>query len=219
MSRLLFLFILLVVIYYFDIPRYLLLHTKSIEHKLIQNYMKIPHHKLQNKVVISLSTTSNRITKIQPMITSLLDQTVRVDKIVLNLVEGVHYKIDETLTNMVEIIYSGKDYGKGTKCIPTLLREGDKNTIIIMLDDDYVYSKNFIETLLKLIKDNSDTVLYKKGVIILKPEYLDYNIVDTTRTSIDEKCILKYVKENIKKKRISYNLNFKSNQWNFLDVF
>jgi hypothetical protein len=211
MLALLLFLLVVVIIFHFDIPRYLLLHTNSIVDKLIKNYMKIPHHTLTNKVIVSLTTTSNRITKIKPMLASLLDQSVRVDKIVLNLVDGVDYKIDETLKNMVEIIYSGKDYGKGTKCIPTLLREGDKNTIIIMLDDDYIYGENFIETLLKMIEDNPDTILYKKGIMILKPEYVDYDIVDSTRKTIDDNCILKYVKQNINKKRISYNLNFKSN--------
>ena len=210
MLTLLLILFIVVVIFHFDVPRYLLLHRSSTMDNLIKNYMKIPHHKLTNKVIISLTTTSTRINNIKPMIASLLDQTVRVDKIVLNLVEGVDYTIDETLKNMVEIIYSGKDYGKGTKCIPILLREGDKNTILIMLDDDYIYGEDFIETLLKLSLDNPDTVFYKKGVMILKPEYLDYDIVDSTRNSIDDTCILKYIKQNIKKKRMSYNYNFKS---------
>ena len=62
-----------------------------------------------------------------------------------------------------------------------------------------------------MIEDNPDTILYKKGIMILKPEYVDYDIVDSTRKTIDDNCILKYVKQNINKKRISYNLNFKSN--------
>ena len=201
--------LILVIIFYFDIPRYFLLHTKSKTNNLIQNYMKIPHHKLPNKVIISVTTTPYRISKIQPMIASLLDQTVRVDKIVLNLVEGLDYNIDESLKDMVEIIYSGRDYGKGTNCVPTLLREGDKNTIIVMLDDDYIYGENFIETLVLLYKNNPDTVLFKKGVILLTPDYIKNDIVNSTISSIDDSCILKYVKENILKKRIKYYGNFK----------
>jgi hypothetical protein len=82
---------------------------------------------------------------------------VRVDEIALNLPKetrrgGKKLVIPTFLKNLrnVTIYLIDEDQGPATKLLPTLRREkgeGRKNTRIIYLDDDMVYNKSLIETL------------------------------------------------------------------------
>ena len=56
------------------------LHTSE---NYINNYKNLK--KIKNNVILSFTTTPEKIEKIRPMLNSILDQTIRVDKIVLNI--------------------------------------------------------------------------------------------------------------------------------------
>ncbi|MEQ9101960.1 MAG: hypothetical protein RIF36_11710 [Imperialibacter sp.] len=103
-------------------------------------------------IYISLSTTPERIAKIGPAITSLMDQTVMPDKIFLCIAKksrnGQAYKIPGFLSDnpLVEISWVEKDLGPATKwfysCQADDIEEGSS---IIVLDDDQVYPKRLVE--------------------------------------------------------------------------
>ena len=105
----------------------------------------------KRKVVISLTTIPDRIDKLKPTLCSLLDNTKRVDEIVINIpyktIKGDRYKIPKWLKSLknVKIYRVDKDYGPSTKLLPTLLRESSK-TIIIVVDDDVIYGSKTIES-------------------------------------------------------------------------
>lgn len=151
--------IIIFLILYYDIYRYIKIHFDD-ESEYINKYRKLK--KCQDcRIVISLTTIPDRIKLLKPIIKSLLDQSVKVDQIVLNLPKMCKeqpYDVPNDLKNMCNIFTCGRDYGPGTKFIPTILREQEADTIIIMLDDDYIYGYNFIKTLLDE---------YKKILIVL----------------------------------------------------
>ena len=59
----------------------------SFYNHLLGNYLKNVDKKCEDKVIVSFTTTPNRINEITPMLISLLDQTARVDQIVMNIPE------------------------------------------------------------------------------------------------------------------------------------
>jgi len=107
------------------------------------------------RIVVSLSTSPDRISKIKPMIDSILNQTIVVDKIYLNL-PYVYLKTGKTFDTLPEFITLNpkihvnqcKDIGPATKILPTLELENDPETIIISVDDDIYYEPNVINSLL-----------------------------------------------------------------------
>lgn len=111
------------------------------------------------RVVASLTTIPSRISRIRPMLESVIAQTYKPSRIVLWLPticqkEGVGYDIPSELSdwmtkNGIEIGRCDQDWGSATKLIPTLLSESDPETKIITLDDDVSYEPHAIEELVK----------------------------------------------------------------------
>lgn len=193
---------------YFGITRYLSLYFKSCD-SFIEEYSKLPEASDQ-RVVVSFSTTPERIHKLKPMINSILDQTVRVNQIGLVIpysYKGIKYEIPEYVKHVATIFPAGKDYGKGTKLIPVLLREKECDTIILALNDNKVYGKDFIEIMIEEAKNNPDTVLTDKtgAAMLVKPKYFGCDVVDRDRDTFDNKWFIEKAK---KSKVVNYRENY-----------
>lgn len=191
---------------YYGIDRYLSLHMKSCEN-FINKYSYLPKAST-NRVVISFSTTPEKINKIKPMINSILDQTVKVDAIYMVLLADKNYNTPKYITNVATVVLAGKDYGGGTKIIPILLKEKECDTIIIALNDNVVYGQDFIFTMIEESNKNPGTVLLdKKGdVMLVKPEYFGCDVINRDKESFDNDWFINQSKHN---KVIDYNENYK----------
>jgi len=199
--------LIITILYYFGIFRYFQLHSKSSE-KYIKNYKNL-NKASDNKVIISFTTTPNRILKIRPMINSILDQTVKVDGIYLNIPEkNEKYKIPKDFNNILNIFVTKKDYGEKNNFIPTMLREDNSDTIIILLDDDYIYGKDFIQSIIEENKNNDNPIISKKA-ILLKPKFIDADkFFDRDKGILKDKWIEEILTTD--KKKLNYNENYKS---------
>lgn len=194
---------------YYGVTRYLSLHFKSSK-GLIEKYSQLP--KASNgRVVISFTTTHERVNKIKPMLNSILDQSVKVDLIALIIQTEYKdkYNIPKYITDVANIFPAGKDYGDGTKLIPILLREKECNTIIVALNDDTVYGKDFIETIVDDAAKNPNTVLLDKSgsAILVKPEYFGCDVINEEREDFNTEWFVNRSKKN---KVIDYDENYKS---------
>lgn len=197
------LIILTVIIVRHNLHRYALLHFDFTDDLYIGNYMLLDKVNYDKKVIVSLTTTPQRIKRIKPMIKSILSQTVRIDQIALNIpkeYKGKRYEVPAELENMVNVYTCGRDYGDGTKCIPTLLRENDSETLLILLQDNYIYSEDFIETIIEEYKKYPECCLYGKGVIVIKCGCVKEDIIDITREQVNDKLLMRYV--NAEKRKI-----------------
>ena len=195
---------LLTLIYYLGFVRYLSLYINPLE-KYIDNYKNLDKTKSDKKVIISLSTTPSNINKpFEIMLKSILEQTVRVDQIVLNIPElykGEKYIIHDNYKNILNIFTSGRDYGiSGTKLIPTLLRENDSDTIILLLNDNIVYGEDFIETIINDSLSNKNKCIYTNNSILVKPEFFD-----TTILNRDGNINNDFILDNLKVDKIKIN--------------
>lgn len=198
-----------IVLCYFGITRCWMLKIQNPD-TYIEKYSQLPNIK-EKHIVISFTTIPDNIDKIKPMINSILDQTVKVNQIALVTpyqYNGQKYIFPSYIKKVANNFPSGKDYGLGTKLIPILLREKECDTIIIALNDNYMYGKDFIETMITAVQDNPDTVLIdsKHSTIVLRPEYVGCDVIDRDNEVFDEKWFLSKAK---KSKIIDYSENYK----------
>ena len=106
------------------------------------------------KYVLSFTTSPTRILKCGAMLKNILKQSKKLDAIVLNIPD-VFARTNETYTipndfqKEIIINHCKRDYGPGTKLIPTIkyLRDNsyDENTRVIYCDDDILYPLKMVE--------------------------------------------------------------------------
>ena len=109
---------------------------------------------MSERVIVSMTSYPGRIKGIGKIIFSILSNTMKPDKIVINLsIEEFPNKekdLPEDLqalqeNGLLEIWWVEKNIKQFKKIIPTLERY--PNDIIISIDDDLIYPKEFIETI------------------------------------------------------------------------
>ena len=130
----------------------------------------------QDKIFISFTTIPSRINNLKPIVDSLINQTKKVDKILLNIPDysirfKQKYEIPEFLKTdkykkHVEVV-NCKDYGPGTKllgCSTYFEKFKSKdNVYLIIIDDDRIVKNNLVENLYKNQIKNKDSVIANKG--------------------------------------------------------
>lgn len=191
-----------IILTYYGITRYISIHIYPMKDYV--NNFRILEKACKERVVISITTTPKRIKKISAVISSLLDQTVKVDEIALNIPYKFQnqisesYEVSKELEKTINVYRSGKDYGPMTAIIPTLLREKEANTKIIFLDDDVIYGKDFIETLVdasicpdgigkaifvngwetQLWEKTAPNVICCKSGVLIQPNFVSADIIE-----------------------------------------
>lgn len=111
------------------------------------------------RVVVSLTTTPNRLDKVMDSVNSLLQQTLVPDQIYVNIPEGRmkrhpersydETKVPEELDALKPIVKINRcvDDGPATKLIGALRQENESSTLIITVDDDFQYPPRLVEAL------------------------------------------------------------------------
>ena len=106
---------------------------------------------LKYMIYVSLTTIPKRIKNLNKSIDSMLKQTRKPDKIFINIPKK-YKRFSETIDdeqipkfedNSVEISRC-EDYGPGTKLLGSL-NKFEKNSLVILVDDDHVYEDYMIE--------------------------------------------------------------------------
>lgn len=136
----------------------------------------IDERKITPGVVVSFTTTPVRINKIWPTINSILLQSQLPSKIYLWIPkqykrfnnDSISY-IPKFLKNnpLVQVEYIEKDWGPATKLLPCLDKfKTQKNTKIIIIDDDRIYHENFIKDLVHYSENNSEVAVTIAGILM-----------------------------------------------------
>ena len=164
---------------YSGIIRYYKIKYSTIEnYELLPEYTKKPKI-VNNKVIITISTSIDRLDQVDKVIRSIFEQTVRIDSIYLMIPpnsSGETNITNELKTNYtklgVHFFPTGKDYGEATDIVAILLQEKQCDTIIIALKDDCIYGDDYIQTLLEESINSPKCVLQdsEKTGLLLKPE-------------------------------------------------
>ncbi|PHP65666.1 hypothetical protein CSC94_17615 [Zhengella mangrovi] len=134
------------------------------------------------RVVISLTTIPVRLGHILPTLRSLLDQSEPADRIVLNY-PGVSGRTRDAYPDPGALglppgvdINRCDDVGPATKLLPTLSAEPD--ALIIVVDDDVVYPRDFVATLKAAHRRAPDVAWGYRGVTLVPAtRYVDLHHV------------------------------------------
>ena len=195
----------MIIFTYFGITRYLMLRFQPSE-TYIENYHKLPKSD-SKKVVVVVHSTPDRLIGLRPMITSILDQTIKVDRIFLT--SSSENNLHPYLKKVVTILPIGKNYGDSfaNSLIPILMHEKECDTTIVALIDNVIYGKDFLESILNLSEKTPKTVIVdsKSYAILIKPEYYDCNILDRDKSEYTTEWFL----TNSPNKSINYRENYK----------
>jgi hypothetical protein len=189
---------------YFGIIRYLNLYIYNPK-SYLKKYFEL-EKACNKKVVINLSITNPD--KLKPVINSLLDQTVRVDEISIN----TDKKLPAYIKDLNKVV---RTYRSNLCIKPCIMRENDNDTIIIFINDDKIYGKDFIQDAmdeyqnLSKVEDSDSSSIIKisdNGEIITNTNIFNTDLLDKC-TELDFN-IKEYVKDN-KSKSIKYSENYK----------
>ena len=188
---------------YFGIIRYMNLYIYNPK-SYIKKYFDL-EKACNKKVVINLSITNPD--KLKPVINSLLDQTVRVDEISIN----TDKKLPSYIKDLKRIV---RTYQSNLCIKPCIMRENDNDTVILFINDDKIYGKDFIQDAIDEYQnqpkvEDSDSSIIKisdNGEIIANTSIFNTELLD--KCTEDDFNIKEYIKDN-KFKSIKYSENYK----------
>lgn len=124
------------------------------------------------QVIISLTTYPARINTVYKTISTLLQQTVKPDRVVLWLASSQFPDkiLPDNLTKLqeygLEIKWCDKDIRSFKKLVPSLIEYPDD--IIITADDDIFYPNNFVENLYNAYLENPEYIHANRAFVIKK---------------------------------------------------
>jgi hypothetical protein len=114
-----------------------------------------------NKYIFSLTSIPSRIKGIEKTIDSLMNQTLKPEKIILNIPKKYNFRFNEypdisalhinlkKFTSKIIINIVDNDYGPGTKLLgitnSNVINIQEDNTFIVLVDDDLVYKPYMLE--------------------------------------------------------------------------
>ena len=155
-----------------ELARFVEMHARSSA-PIVRRGQRAPRPEVPDRVVVSLTTIPDRIDRLRPTLNSLVDQSRRPDAIYLNLPERSrreqrHYELPDFLREFDSLVINrcGEDLGPATKLLPTLERETAPDTRIVVTDDDQIYPRVMIETLVGWSERLPEAVVAARGFAV-----------------------------------------------------
>lgn len=162
------------------------------------------------RIIISFSTIPSRKKHLKSVLISLINQTIKPDKIYINVPKRYNrfkktFKkpkfLEDKYFKDVEINYMAEDYGPATKFIGSLINDKIKDDdLLLITDDDVQKVKNWIDTLKTYHKDNRVTCFVEKNLgkeiiwgylgYIFKKSLFNINDVLDFYSNVKDKCYL-----------------------------
>ena len=179
---------------------------------------------MKKKIIVSLTSWPKRIFNVATVINSLLKQEIKPDLIELNLCIVEFPNKEKNLPNdlnlllktnkNIEINWVLKNTGVFKKIIPTIKKFYGMNYYLLSVDDDWIYDKEYIKTMLYYIKKyKSDSFCLGKSKVIgnrmiYESNSFDYDFItkltdEIINTKISDFYIYYYLKK--KKKLLSHH--------------
>lgn len=178
--------IIYLILSYFGILRNISLYVKNTR-DLAENYRykKKSNFCKNNKIIIVVYSNNPSSDKLKCSINSILEQTVKVDSVLL---VTNNQNIPEYLKYVITPLPTDKDYGYGNKIIPPMLKEKEKNVIIIPIENK-IYGNDYIETLLEKSQDNPNCQIFNQDndLILYKTNNFSNDIISRDNKTFDKK--------------------------------
>lgn len=174
---------------YYGVLRYFIVKNSDYK-RYLKNYETLPKADAE-RVVIAFRYVPEQEKSIPllPFINSILNQSVKVDDIILITPYKYMKSIPEYLKQIVALNCHSVDYEDASTIICSVLREPESNTKIIIVDSNMIYGKTFVQDLVEKSNDKPNSMVFgdknhdlKYGVLI-KPSFFDESIVDYKKGS------------------------------------
>jgi hypothetical protein len=152
-------------------------------------------------VYISLTVISTRLEKFYRVIDSLINQSLRPDKIILNISQessgldnGVYLRdLPEEIRKQLSFgkieIFKVANIGSYRKLIPTIERYSDRQFLVATADDDVVYPTDWLKGLVQAYQVFHCVVAYRCRIMRFDGEYLlpyeSWPFVDMSKSDSD----------------------------------
>lgn len=124
------------------------------------------------RVVGSLSTIPGRNPKLLRTLRSLHNQDYPLDEIYLGIpnesrrLKKAYPEFPNEIKELCTIVPCDYDYGPCTKIVGGLLMENNPDTVIFTFDDDVIYSKNFVSSMLKYHYKFPNCAIGSSGILL-----------------------------------------------------
>ena len=144
------------------------------------------------KTIISLTSIPSRFKYINMTLESLLAQDTKVDKIILYVpryYQRFNKKLDKLPSVPEGVIakFSDADYGPATKILPAIKDFSEEDVRIIFCDDDRIYPKNLVSTLISASKKRPNDVIALEGRDIKDLSKFNWQGKDYPRATVVQK--------------------------------
>jgi hypothetical protein len=165
---------------YYGYIRYVKLHLYD-NNLYLKNYVLLPKLN-KERIVICFTTTSDNIKNIKPFINSILDQTLRVDEIILILPYDDQKNVPDNIKKILSVQGYKKKYNSSPNVICSVLTEPEATTKIILVEPSIIYSQDFVENMVEASNKNPDKIIYSSNTkqtkygILIKPKFFDDKI-------------------------------------------
>jgi len=168
------------IVEYYGGTRYIKLHNYSSDIYL-KDYTSSPKIS-KNRVVVCFHTNSQGLKTLEPFLNSILDQSTRVDDIMLVIDDSEIDNVYEKYKKIVSVHGFKKKYDNNAGLIMSILTEPDANTKIILVDPEIIYPSDFVETMISESDKHPNNIIYgsttrslKYGILV-KPLFFDNKI-------------------------------------------
>jgi len=121
-------------------------------------------HSLPGELLVSLTSHPARFPTLHLTIKSLLDQTVKPDRVILWVDHGAMSLVPRSVRELEGHIFSVRatdDLRSFTKIIPALI--AFPNSFIVVADDDIYYPENWLKGLVGAYDPELPTIVYNRG--------------------------------------------------------
>ena len=157
---------------YFGLTRFLMLHIYN-PNNYIESYSKLAKADKNNKTKIVLQSDKENINKIKPFLNSILDQTCKVDDIIIVLPDK-NINTPNYLSKFSTIV-------EGTGISNTVKKQKNANTLLILLKDNIIYGKDFIEKIVQKSIESNNHVQGKYSTLYQIKKINSENLGDETQ--------------------------------------
>ena len=207
----------MILLSYFGITRYFMLHIKPSE-GYANSYTKLPDYDKEKTTRIVMASTADRLKNAKASLSSIFDQTFKTTG-------GIHVYLPQSdmdeakkslsktvRDNLVFLPRKNISYGDSLcdSLIPSMLSEREGDTMILVVRDDMIYGKDFVENILTKADKSKDSVIQiKNKAIVYKPNMMECTAENTCNSS-DYKTIEDILKKCKTVNNHNYNEIYKT---------
>lgn len=137
------------------------------------------------KLIATLTTLPSRIAFIEPVLVSILSQSLPPDEVHLqvpahSLKEDCTYKLPDFLFNhqKVRVVEQDTDYGPATKWLTPLDYLHGQEALLLIMDDDCHYPPNMVAQLYRQYEKNPVRVYCSTGGVLTGKEIRQYKVAE-----------------------------------------